>query len=304
MDYRSLQRANPSVTLGRLQNAAPFTIRPPLHNPLTTATMPKGRLGSARVAILTIVPAEFGAVKDAFSLHTNITGTPYFSAQASPSGKHPVVLKQASGRTNVPAQQASEDIFEDYRPDFLFLVGTAGGMTDRDGLHLGDVVVPDYVHYAEMQKLVEGKTHRRYLPYDHPSMYLLESFVQPLTFDNRWAPSSEQGESKALVGSVVAGEKVWGDPTSHEQQELLKHFSDALAVDMESMGVARSVFSRRRNLSYNAQYLVVRGVSDLVDAPSNDEMRQEWRSYAAGAAAAFARSLAECVHSSLYGAPL
>jgi nucleoside phosphorylase len=100
---------------------------------------------------------------------------------------------------------------------------------------------------------------------------------------------------RAIVGNIVAGEKLLGDATNQEQQALLNDFDHALAVDMESMGFARAVFKARSSVHYNPQCAVIRGISDLVDAQEhdNDATRQLWRRYASEAAVAFGRGVIE-----------
>lgn len=250
-------------------------------------------MGSALIALLTIVPDEFEAARTVFDVSTPLPGTAYFSTDPPGTFEHQVVLRRAFGRGNVPAQQAASDILEDFKPRFLILIGVAGGVGGRDDVGLGDVVVPDYIHYGEMQKLVGGQALSRYLPYDHPSMYLHERHVHAGVYGAAWDGSISDrrplvGNPRVLTGSLVAGEKVWGDPSNVEQAKMLEHFNDSVAVDMESMGVARAVFSGRRDLNHNAQYLIVRGISDLVGDESNNDTRKQWRSYAAFAAATFA----------------
>jgi nucleoside phosphorylase len=72
----------------------------------------------------------------------------------------------------------------------------------------------------------------------------------------------------------------------------LKPFDKALAVDMESYGMARSVCERRNSIWYNPRYAIVRGISDMASADAaNNETREKWKRYAAQAAAMVARVL-------------
>src|SRR5262249_17371586 len=110
---------------------------------------------------------------------------------------------------------------------------------------------------------------------------------------------------------IVAGEKLLADPDHDEQRRVVERFPDAVAVDMESYGVAKGVHLARTAVDYNPLFLVIRGISDFVEVsaraerrwwwlprasmststPSafeNQMQRDRWRSYAAGAAAAFA----------------
>jgi len=57
---------------------------------------------------------------------------------------------------------------------------------------------------------------------------------------------------------------------------------------MESYGFLKALFRARRSIHYNPLGLIIRGVSDLVNDPDNDELRKQWRPYAAKVAGGFA----------------
>jgi len=78
-----------------------------------------------------------------------------------------------------------------------------------------------------------------------------------------------------------------GDKENTYQCQILDEFDKAIAVDMESHGLARAVYTARATRYYNLNYLIVRGISDLVATEGNDEERRLWRNYAAASAAAF-----------------
>jgi nucleoside phosphorylase len=252
-----------------------------------------GRRGQARVAVLTIIDEEFEAARRVFGATEHVPHTQCYTSQPLPEGVFDWVLMQSLGRTNEPAGEATQDLIEEFRPAFILLVGIAGGIGGRDGVGLGDVVVPNYIHYGAYRKLVEGKSLARYLAFDHPSLYFHGYHVEPTRRIGTWmkhvvAPRPDDGEPAVHVGSLVAGEKLFGDPTNDEQQQMVDFYDDALAVDMESMGVARAVFKSRRSVDYNPQFGVIRGISDLVGEESNNEVRRQWKGYAAEVAAAFA----------------
>ena len=255
--------------------------------------MVAGRRGHARVALLTIIDEEFEAARGIFGATEHVPYTQCFTSQPLREGTFDWVMMQSLGRSNEPAGEATQDLIEEFRPAFILLVGIAGGIGGRDGVALGDVVVPNYIHYGSYRKLVQGKSLARYLAFDHPSLYFHGYHVEPARRIGNWmrhvtAPRPADGEPRVHVGSLVAGEKLFGDPTNAEQQQMVDFYDDALAVDMESMGMARAVFKSRRSVDYNPQFGVIRGISDLVGQESNDAVRKQWRGYAAEVAAAFA----------------
>jgi nucleoside phosphorylase len=100
---------------------------------------------------------------------------------------------------------------------------------------------------------------------------------------------------------MIVGESVMGDPHHPEQRLAAGRIDNALAVDMESIGVARAVHRMRDAVDYNPRLLIVRGVSDMVavadsedDADdqqledANNAQRQEWKPFAATAVALLA----------------
>src|SRR5262249_50716812 len=118
-------------------------------NPVSSTTMnasPRGRLGKALIAVITIVAEELEAAVEALGADANIPGTAYHVRAISAQSEYEVVLRKAVDRGNIAAQEVAQDVIEDFRPSFLLLVGIAGGVGGRDGTALGDVIIGDYVH--------------------------------------------------------------------------------------------------------------------------------------------------------------
>jgi nucleoside phosphorylase len=270
-----------------------------------------GRLGIARVGVLTIIDEEFEEVCSALGATAHVHDSPYY---ADEDGRFDVVVRQAADRSNVPAMGATLRLIEDFRPEVISVVGIAGGISGREEVALGDVVVASYLHYAEFLKRVEAGDLARYFAYDQPSVSLRESYVDPIRRGGTWRGRileelrPEPGDPKVVVGSIVAGEKVLGNPKHEEQRAVVERFNDAVAVDMESVGVARAVHESRRAVDYNPRLVVVRGISDLVRtgeledesaaAEENARERATWKRYAASAAAAFVRVFCDGIRAS------
>ena len=262
---------------------------------------PSGRFGRARVALVTIIDEEFAAAQKIFGVHENVPGTGYFVAEAPNRKEWDVALMQATDRSNVPVMGDVLALMEDLRPQIIILVGIAGGLCDddvgRDGIKPGDVLIADQVTYVEFLKLKPGVGPlMRSYAIDHPSVPLRKSVATPIqkTFslanhldeiDFGETDRPGNGTFKIYIGNIVSGEKVYGDVQSHVQKQLLKPFDKAMAVDMESIGMARAVCDGRSSFWYHPRYAVIRGISDLVSAANNDDMRQDWKVFAATAAA-------------------
>lgn len=271
----------------------------------------KGRCGTAKIGILTITDAEFEQAVRIFGAAENILGTTYNVSVVIDPPSYDIVLSQALDRTNTPAGNAAKDLMEDWRPGFIFLVGTAGGVLGgpeppgREGTQLGDVIVADFIDYTEFRKLVDGQSAKRPIPHDHPSPYLRGSFVNPVRRAKLWAQAIDVARPGKLaaneppaipvvrMGGLVAGEKILSDWTNEYQQRLVAEYDKALAFETESFGVARQIFEYRNSIHYNPQFLTIRGISDFVDAKEANADRARWTAYAATSALVFAHHVAD-----------
>jgi nucleoside phosphorylase len=252
-----------------------------------------GRRGNARVGVVTVVPDEFVQSQNAFNMSYNLPGTPYHFRENPRGDRYDLALFKLADRGTHAALEGTRDLIEDLRPSVILLVGIAGGIGGRDGTKLGDVIVADFVDYYEFRKVVDGRNQMRRIPFDQPSLLLrhriAEQVISEGTWTNRLTVACPGGTlPQAIVGNIISGEKLMGDPNNDEQRRILNEFDKALAVDMESYGLARAVFRSRESVHYNPQYLIIRGISDLINQPGNDQQRQQWREYAANTAATFA----------------
>jgi nucleoside phosphorylase len=273
------------------------------------------RISPAEIGVLTVIDEEFDEIAPILGTTQNIPGTQYYVREGQ-AGPYDIVLAQLAGRGNVKAATAAIKLIEDFRPPYIILVGVAGGIKDRDGTGIADVVVPNFIDYYEIRKLDAGKSLRRMEPHDHPGCALLHNFAIPVARKKDWIrgidqtrrPDQDGRFPEFRTGYLISGEKVLGDDDAEVQRHLLTEFDKAIAVDMESFGVAEAVFSTRSR-HYSPQFLVVRGISDLIRelevgqkaqgealaGKKNNAVRQAWKPYAAHAAAVFARAVIESV---------
>jgi len=258
---------------------------------------PSGRFGRVRVGLVTIIDEEFAEAQKVFGLEKRIPGTGYFVAGEG-EGFWDVALVQATDRSNVPIVTDVSNFMEDLRPQVLILVGIAGGLCTngkgRDGIAPGDVVIADQVRYVEFLKIADKKKRMRSYAIDHPSVPLRRNVAMPLSklfkvSENVASPPPAVCASKVHIGEIVSSEKVMGDAEDAVQAELLEPFEKAIAVDMESIGMARAVCEGRSSFWYHPRYAIIRGISDLVAAEENDEQRAEWKPFAAHVAAVVAK---------------
>lgn len=290
----------------------------------------EGRRGHARVAVLTVIDQEFNAVRAALGADHEVGQSGVYSPVHCPGSTVgvPFVLAQSSSRSNTPASHTTGKLVEWFRPEVVLLVGIAGGVVRPyvadgsvrwKGPGLGDVVVAEYVHYADFVKNVPMGRLLRYFPFDQPAAGLVtghaRAVYRTIAGVQPWHAGLGQrpvpGQPAVHVGEVVAVEGVAGNPDSEQQRSILERFDNAAAVDMESMGVGRALHDARSDVHYNPTWMCVRGISDLVrthgtgfndaqqrlvtDAVSadNNQERSLWKPYAAASAAAYTRRLLE-----------
>src|SRR5207244_1070325 len=85
---------------------------------------------------------------------------------------------------------------------------------------------------------------------------------------------------RAFIGPIVSGEKVVANIDSSTARLIHQQFSEALAVDMEAMGVLEAARQSGVNMT------VVRGISDLIQGKTASDAAG-WQEIAAQNAAAF-----------------
>lgn len=287
---------------------------------------PQGRHGHAYVAVITIIDEEFDAARKVLELHDQIQNTNYWCSQPIKDGEWSVVLAQCSNRGNLACSRTAQAVIEDLRPQVILLVGIGGGICDveedtprarglmarlsnctkqkdrntaikpREGIGVGDVVIANHVSYFEFLKIDGQNISVRNFTFDHPSHSLSDSVALHLkqAFDLTEAasdmPQPEKRTLKLHFGEILAGEKILGGHEFEMQTQLLAPFEKALAIDMESFGLATTVFQARDAFWYNPRYTVIRGISDLVGPPENNANRGAWKSYAAYTAAIVAKA--------------
>jgi nucleoside phosphorylase len=276
-----------------------------------------GRRGHTRVLVLTVTDSEREAVRAEFGADYVVQGAgrglACWTPDVAEDNHFGVIVSQSMSRSNLPAGQSVQILIEDWRPEVLVVVGTAGGIArfdqhgGLDGPATGDVVCVEYVHYAEFAKYDAGRRNRRYFPIQHPDNLLLTAEVREVETSEDWhdgliaPPAGSSGTPRVRIGELVALEVVAGDGHAQGQQDLLKDFDHAIAIDMESAGVARAMHTASDSVFYRPAWLAIRGISDLTAATSdvenllsgNNDERQLWTPYAAAVAARFAHRIVE-----------
>lgn len=265
------------------------------------------------MAILTVIPEEMDAALLSLGATEEVGRGGHFTSPASLAcGLHslPFVVARCTDRSNTPAGNRARDLMEDWRPEVLILSGIAGGIQriERtpqgqqrlEGPALGDVVVAQMVHFGDYGKDMPDGFLPRFLPLVHPPGVLVMRQFEWLRTKPDWSisivePRPAPGSSRLHMGELIAVEAIAGNPLSDRQQAWLGTFDKAIAVDMESMGVARALhdYESIEGVHYHPRWLCIRGISDAVAGtkeaaallPNNSAQRDDWKAYASAVAA-------------------
>ena len=189
------------------------------------------------------------------------------------------VLVVEAGAGNTSAAAEVERAISYFHPEVAFFVGVAGGVKD---VQLGDVVIANKVYAYE-----SGKDRKEFesRPEAHMPSYCLAQRAKAEIRHESWTARikgrTPENAPKAHFGAIAAGEKVIASTSSATHRFLKERYSDVLAVEMEGYG-----FLLGSHVNPGVGALVVRGISDLIDAKTAaDEGGSQER--AADAASAF-----------------
>lgn len=203
------------------------------------------------MVILTALPLEYHAVRERLAdletkWHPDGTGVEVGRHQ----GQHATwqVALAELGDGNQAAAALTGRLQSWLQPYAMFFVGVAGGL--KDDIELDDVVVATRVHaYHGGKESAEGFKAR---PHSWEASHRL---LQAARFALR--PSEWNGT--AHFKPVAAGEVVLNSAESALAAQLDTHYNDAVAIEMESAGVAEAAHLA------SALWLTIRGISDKAD---------------------------------------
>lgn len=114
------------------------------------------------VAFLTVIDCEYEAVlaylrdKKLQIINDKINDRVYAISRIS---QWRIVVRQQSAQGNYQSARETEWLIQYFKPDYLFLVGVAGGIKD---VHLGDVVAATFVRGYEHVKIKDGQVFPRF----------------------------------------------------------------------------------------------------------------------------------------------
>ncbi len=241
----------------------------------------------ADVAIITALPKELDAVlqhgekkysmgwsrvESARSIRT------YYRSENKVRTR--IVAVQASGMGQLNAAIVTADVINDFSPKVILLVGIAAGI--KEGVNLGDVVISEQIIDYEPGKLTDGGAHQNFPVYasTQPLLTKLREYR-----DQEWKVkvlAARPDGNRSLMPEVHYGDIFCGNKVVADGQMvagLKEHFRKAIALEMESAGIA-ALLNQRDQPPY---FAMVKAICDRADRAKDDR----WQEYAADAAASF-----------------
>jgi adenosylhomocysteine nucleosidase len=235
------------------------------------------------IVILTALELEGAAVRAHLRhsrLHHHAAGTVFEVGTLVAWPDREVALAEIGmGTTNAAA--ITERAIAEFQPSAVVFVGIAGGL--RDWIALGDVVVATRV-YAYQGGRVDGDEFLA-RPQSWDTSHRLVQLAKLVQRTKAW-PGAAESRTQVHFEPIAAGDVVLNSTTAPEHERLRTHYNDAVAVEMESSGVALA-----GHLCESTPTVAVRGISDLADGNKVHADSAGWQTTAAANAAAFAVGL-------------
>lgn len=236
------------------------------------------------VVVLTALDLEYEAIRqrlDGPRVCPHPAGTLFEVGQLR--GVAGTIALGVTGEGNVGAAVLAERAIAMFRPRALLCVGVAGGL--KSDIALGDVVVATKVYALHGGRVRAGGFLAR--PKAWQASHELEQFARHVARTGAWTsllpPAPGRWPPAVHFKPVVSGEVVLNAADAPLPGRLREVYDDAVAVEMESAGVAQAA-----HLNRSLPVLSVRGISDRADPAKHLSDAAGWQHVAAGHAAAFA----------------
>lgn len=275
--------------------------------------------GKIDFGIITIKSEEYLSLLKRFSPIYEVEGERRYSIsciKTSNNDYYWIALVRCAEQGESVGQKTAENLIKDIDPEWLLLVGIAGGIPSSD-FSLGDVILANRLHSFSLQAVYEGGITNygnrggpmhpviddllAQLPaYElefanwHETIDLERPIIklQPNNFygDESWKEDLKEklekrfkdenkfkNRSKHVVAPIASSNKLIKDTKVIQQWKSSARYLQA--VEMELAGIYEA--ARRKNKTY--PILAIRGISDIIGF-NRDE---EWTMYACEASAAF-----------------
>ncbi|MGN9914186.1 phosphorylase family protein [Phytohabitans sp. LJ34] len=247
-----------------------------------TAVAPPGGI----VVILTALEVEYNAVRTALGNLQAVrhpAGT-IFEVGQLPGSPQPIAIC-VMGEGTQTAGIITERAAGMFNPKAVLFVGVAGAL--HDDIRIGDIVVGTRVYYYHGGQEDDSGFHSRPRSWDAPNdLEQLARYVARGGSWRRWLTGGGPPQSTVHFRPIAAGDVVLNSRTSPLATQIMRHYNDSAAIEMEGAGVARAA-----HLNRSMAALIIRGVSDAADGTKTTAADADWQPMAAASAAAFAYEL-------------
>lgn len=281
-----------------------------------------GPLPRVDFAILTVIREEFEAVLKRFPTQETFSGAREYNLTSVPrmlGGTFQVATVSCVEQGTGDAQDAARGVISELEPQWLLVVGIAGGRPSND-FTLGDVVLSTRIYDLTVESrqqdepteysVAGGGLHPKVTSYiaNLPARVsniegwnasasiqvprpVLEVAKAQVFGDSEWRSKVMDSlqhhfvSPSGLLPTFVHGPIISSDRLVKDPEVLigwLRFARHALAIEMESAGVYRAA----RRPQGECAFMAIRGISDIIGLKRDDA----WKLYACNTAAAFARS--------------
>ena len=233
--------------------------------------------------IVTPLPLEFRALRthlEDASPDYHPKGT-YFLRGRIPGVPGDVVVV-SPGDGNLDTAVLVERGIERYRPRALLVVGIAGSL--KTDVEIGDVVVSTWVHAYHGGKEEDSGFSAR--PRSRAAAHRFSQVAIAVSLEDGWSDRLAPIDGRPPQvhhKPIAAGEVVLNSRDTPLADQIRRHYSDAVAIEMESAGSAAAA-----HLNDDLPTLTIRGISDRADGEKHLSDAGGLQPAAAERAAAFA----------------
>lgn len=243
----------------------------------------------ADLVIITALQKEASAVLDHLGDSTPVVrrGRTFYRSEIYSSKvnrKLSVIVLPQDQMGNVESAMATTQAIEVWNPQFLLLVGIAGGIESSDKT-LGDIVVSEQVVNYEIGKVKNtGLENRWDVIKGSPLLLNIAKNMDDTSWvlDSKVArPDYSNIKPSVHFGVVGSGEKVIANKAFSNL--VINNWSKMAAVEMESYGVAYAAYKAESA----PHFLMIKSICDWADSTKNDA----WQNYCADIAASYATSI-------------
>lgn len=166
-------------------------------------------------------------------------------------GQEVVLLKSGIGKVN--AAMSTTILLQQYQPDIVINIGSAGGFDEE--LEVGAVVISDEVRHHDVDVTVFG--------YEMGQVPLLPAAFNSNKELIELATNAvkEMGQHEYAVGLIATGDSFMNDP--ERVAKVREYFPTMKAAEMEAAAVAQVCYQ------FDVAFVVIRALSDIAGKESS-----------------------------------